>query len=123
VLVSTFYRSCLTSWVTHRLLAHKSYTVPRYIRFLLSVASVGAWAGSPFAWVAKHRMHHKVLLPTHAPLLHHYHVRYCSTTLFYRQLSPFSIASSLSDLLAATESHRVEESSPPFRLPWNILSC
>lgn len=60
MLASTFYRSCLTFWVTHRLLAHRSYTVPRAVQFLLSVAAVGAWAGSPFAWAAKHHAHHKV---------------------------------------------------------------
>jgi hypothetical protein len=76
VALSLFSRACSISWVAHRLLAHRSYHPTRRFRFLLALWACGAWSGSPFAWAAKHRVHHKLsdtpddpeVMDMHAPM-------------------------------------------------------
>lgn len=43
----------------HRLLAHKSWSAPRWLRTLGTLAGAFGMTGSPIAWVAVHRQHHR----------------------------------------------------------------
>jgi fatty-acid desaturase len=43
----------------HRLLSHRSWKAPRWFYYFGSIAGVWGLVGSPCAWVATHREHHK----------------------------------------------------------------
>lgn len=43
----------------HRLFAHRSYTVPKWLEYVLSVCGYLAIQRGPLFWVAMHRLHHK----------------------------------------------------------------
>ncbi len=43
----------------HRLLTHKSFTSPGWVRNVLATLGVLAAAGPPIFWVAMHRLHHR----------------------------------------------------------------
>lgn len=43
----------------HRLLTHRSYTVPKWIEYSLAVCGTLALEGGPLFWVATHRVHHR----------------------------------------------------------------
>ncbi len=42
----------------HRLLAHRSFTVPKWLEYVLAVCGALAAQGGPMKWVATHRVHH-----------------------------------------------------------------
>jgi stearoyl-CoA desaturase (delta-9 desaturase) len=42
----------------HRLLTHRSLTVPKYVEYALTLIGVLALQGGPITWVAQHRAHH-----------------------------------------------------------------
>ena len=42
----------------HRLLAHRSFQVPRWLEYLLTICGALALQGGPIKWVATHRVHH-----------------------------------------------------------------
>ncbi|OGX29164.1 MAG: hypothetical protein A3B78_02115 [Omnitrophica WOR_2 bacterium RIFCSPHIGHO2_02_FULL_67_20] len=42
----------------HRLLAHRSFQVPRWLEYALTVCGALALQGGPIKWVATHRVHH-----------------------------------------------------------------
>lgn len=42
----------------HRLLAHQSFTAPRWLVYFLTICGSLAVQGGPIAWVAGHRVHH-----------------------------------------------------------------
>jgi stearoyl-CoA desaturase (delta-9 desaturase) len=42
----------------HRLLTHRSLTVPKYVEYALTLLGVLALQGGPITWVAQHRAHH-----------------------------------------------------------------
>ena len=42
----------------HRLLAHRSFTTPRWFEHLLVVGAMCCLEDSPARWIATHRMHH-----------------------------------------------------------------
>lgn len=43
----------------HRLLTHRSFTAPSWLRHGLTLLGSLAWEGSPSTWVARHRRHHQ----------------------------------------------------------------
>ncbi|MGE0246066.1 MAG: acyl-CoA desaturase [Pyrinomonadaceae bacterium] len=43
----------------HRLLTHRSFTVPRWLEYLLTIFGTLSIQDSPVKWVATHRMHHQ----------------------------------------------------------------
>ncbi len=43
----------------HRLLTHRGFACPRWLEHALAVLGVCCWQGTPFSWVAIHRMHHQ----------------------------------------------------------------
>jgi fatty-acid desaturase len=43
----------------HRLLVHRSFDVPRWFEYFLTVCGVAALEGGPLLWVATHRQHHQ----------------------------------------------------------------
>ena len=43
----------------HRLLTHRSYKVPKWIEYFLTVCGTLALEGGPIFWVATHRIHHQ----------------------------------------------------------------
>lgn len=43
----------------HRLLTHRSYKVPKFIEYFLTVCATLALEGGPIFWVATHRIHHQ----------------------------------------------------------------
>jgi stearoyl-CoA desaturase (delta-9 desaturase) len=43
----------------HRLLTHRSYQVPKWIEYFLSICGTLALEGGPIFWVATHRVHHQ----------------------------------------------------------------
>jgi stearoyl-CoA desaturase (Delta-9 desaturase) len=43
----------------HRLLAHRSFTAPRWVEVVLTVAGSAAGQGPAIVWVAHHRRHHR----------------------------------------------------------------
>jgi stearoyl-CoA desaturase (delta-9 desaturase) len=43
----------------HRLLTHRSFACPRRLEHGLALLGACSWQGSPMAWVATHRMHHR----------------------------------------------------------------
>lgn len=43
----------------HRLLTHRSYRVPKWIEYFLTVCATLALEGGPIFWVATHRVHHQ----------------------------------------------------------------
>lgn len=60
VLFSFFLLGCVGTTVTyHRLLSHKSWTSPRWFTVIGSVLGCLSLIGSPIAWVALHRQHHR----------------------------------------------------------------
>ena len=42
----------------HRLLAHRSFHVPKWLEYFLTVCGSLALQGGPVKWVATHRVHH-----------------------------------------------------------------
>ena len=42
----------------HRLLAHRSFQVPKWLEYLLTLCGTLALQGGPIKWVATHRVHH-----------------------------------------------------------------
>ncbi len=42
----------------HRLLAHRSFQVPRWLEYILTICGVLAIQGGPIKWVSTHRVHH-----------------------------------------------------------------
>lgn len=55
----------------HRLLTHKSFTTPRFIKYLLIFFGCLALQGGPIQWVGTHRFHHKEVdkpADPHSPL-------------------------------------------------------
>ncbi len=42
----------------HRLLAHRSFQVPKWLEYLITVCGALAAQGGPIRWVATHRLHH-----------------------------------------------------------------
>ena len=42
----------------HRLLAHRSFQVPKWLEYALTVCGAMALQGGPIKWVATHRVHH-----------------------------------------------------------------
>ncbi len=59
-LVLTFVVSPIGVTLTyHRMLTHRAFKVPRWLEY--SLATLGAYSaqGSPLAWVANHRLHHR----------------------------------------------------------------
>ena len=60
--------SLISFWITgvfginiglHRLLSHRSFKTHIYIEYLLTIISVITVVGSPLAWIAIHRQHHR----------------------------------------------------------------
>lgn len=43
----------------HRLLTHRSYKVPKWMEYFLTICGTLALEGGPIAWVATHRIHHQ----------------------------------------------------------------
>lgn len=43
----------------HRLLTHRSYKVPKWIEYFLTVCATISMEGGPIFWVATHRIHHQ----------------------------------------------------------------
>jgi fatty-acid desaturase len=43
----------------HRLLTHRSFAVPRWLEYLLTILGTMSLQDSPAKWVATHRIHHK----------------------------------------------------------------
>lgn len=43
----------------HRLLTHRSFKTPKWVRWILTMCGCLAWQGSPIVWVGTHRYHHK----------------------------------------------------------------
>jgi fatty-acid desaturase len=55
-----FITGCLGVTMTfHRLLSHKSWKAPRWFYYFGSITGVWGIIGSPCAWVATHRAHHR----------------------------------------------------------------
>ena len=42
----------------HRLLTHRSYQVPKWLEYILTVCGLLALQGGPLKWVSTHRVHH-----------------------------------------------------------------
>ena len=42
----------------HRLLTHRSFRVPKFLEYFLSIIACLACQGGPITWVAAHRLHH-----------------------------------------------------------------
>ncbi|MFW6032070.1 MAG: acyl-CoA desaturase [Phycisphaeraceae bacterium] len=51
----------------HRLLTHRSYRVPRWLEYLLTICGCLALQGRPTEWVGMHRLHHKHSDTEHDP--------------------------------------------------------
>ena len=43
----------------HRLLTHRSFAVPKWFEYFLTICGVTALEGGPLVWVAAHRKHHQ----------------------------------------------------------------
>jgi fatty-acid desaturase len=43
----------------HRLLTHRSYKTPKWIKYFLAICGTLALEGGPMFWVATHRIHHQ----------------------------------------------------------------
>jgi stearoyl-CoA desaturase (delta-9 desaturase) len=43
----------------HRLLTHRSYKVPKWIEYFLTICATLSLEGGPIFWVATHRLHHQ----------------------------------------------------------------
>jgi stearoyl-CoA desaturase (delta-9 desaturase) len=43
----------------HRLLTHRGYRTPKWLKYFLTVCGTLALEGGPIAWVATHRVHHQ----------------------------------------------------------------
>jgi stearoyl-CoA desaturase (delta-9 desaturase) len=59
VAMVVFLRTILGTVIIHRLLAHKSFTAPKWFEYLGSLISVIGNGASAIAWVALHREHHR----------------------------------------------------------------
>ena len=60
VLFVYFITGCLGMTITyHRLLSHNSWKAPKWFNYLGSMCGVYGLTGSPIAWVAVHREHHR----------------------------------------------------------------
>ena len=67
--VSLLFLSVIIYWVTgilginigfHRLISHRSFATSNVIEKVLSVIGVLTTVGSPLAWAAIHRQHHRM---------------------------------------------------------------
>jgi stearoyl-CoA desaturase (delta-9 desaturase) len=65
---SGFFTAIFLHWVMgglglgvcyHRLLTHRSYAVPKWFEYFLTICGVTALEGGPLVWVATHRKHHQ----------------------------------------------------------------
>jgi stearoyl-CoA desaturase (delta-9 desaturase) len=63
-----FFAAFFLYWVTaglglgicyHRLLTHRSFAVPKWFEYFLTMCGVAALEGGPLLWVALHRQHHQ----------------------------------------------------------------
>jgi fatty-acid desaturase len=63
-----FFVALFLYWVTtglglgicyHRLLVHRSFTVPKWFEYFLTICGVLALEGGPLLWVTLHRQHHQ----------------------------------------------------------------
>jgi fatty-acid desaturase len=63
-----FFIAFFLYWVTaglglgicyHRLLVHRSFAVPKWFEYFLTVCGVAALEGGPLLWVSTHRQHHQ----------------------------------------------------------------
>ena len=63
-----FWMAVFLNWVAlslgigmayHRLLTHRSYKVPRYLEYFLTLCATLALEGGPIFWVGTHRIHHQ----------------------------------------------------------------
>jgi fatty-acid desaturase len=43
----------------HRLLTHRSFTVPKWLEYALTICGCLNWQGGPIQWVGGHRLHHR----------------------------------------------------------------
>lgn len=60
VLFSFFLLGCIGTTVTyHRLISHRSWTSPRWFTIIGSILGCFSLIGSPIAWSALHRQHHR----------------------------------------------------------------
>lgn len=60
VLLVYFITGCFGMTMTyHRLLSHNSWNAPKWFKYFGSMAGVYGLTGSPIAWVAVHREHHR----------------------------------------------------------------
>ncbi|PNW78440.1 hypothetical protein CHLRE_09g397250v5 [Chlamydomonas reinhardtii] len=65
-LASYFVTGCLGITLSyHRMLSHKSFTVPKWLEYILAYCGVLAVQGDPLEWSSSHRYHH---LHTDTPL-------------------------------------------------------
>lgn len=68
VLIVYFITGCFGVTMTyHRLLAHKSWNAPQWWRYFGSLSGIWGIVGSPIAWVATHRAHHRYTDDMHDP--------------------------------------------------------
>lgn len=44
----------------HRLLTHRAFRAPPWLRYALAVLGTLAWQGTPSTWVGRHRLHHRL---------------------------------------------------------------
>ena len=51
----------------HRLLTHRSYSVPKAVEYVLTVFGTLAMQGGPIPWVSRHRLHHHFSDTDHDP--------------------------------------------------------
>jgi len=59
ILVISFYLHGLGITVGyHRLLAHRSFSCPKFVEYFLVISGYLAWEGSPAWWTSVHRAHH-----------------------------------------------------------------
>lgn len=56
--VTYLYVGCGITLGYHRLLTHKSLTVPKWLEYLIVSGGYFCLMGSPIVWVAVHRLHH-----------------------------------------------------------------
>ena len=63
-----FWMAVFLNWVAlslgigmayHRLLTHRSYKVPKYLEYFLTLCATLALEGGPIFWVGTHRIHHQ----------------------------------------------------------------
>jgi len=58
-LISYLYHGLGITLGYHRLLAHRSFKVPRWLEYLIISGGYLCFEGSPISWVTNHRLHHR----------------------------------------------------------------